>query len=254
MKKLIALFAMFVVIVNSACTPSGLPPSSLQPGDEYTITLPLDKFQTGIDFGTGCTGFPATLDDAAVSMQGENLHLVANPRRIPGLFVGAIAHVNITSIWTDDSRYTLSGEFRKSGGQIEQIDVNLQFTEANTENPVEVGVYYNPHSPDYRWLWTRGGNLEVIKLMQVPDDENWHRFSIMADYIDNTNQRIIRSISFDGNEFILDLQTDKIKKEYEYAFVVLLETVNMYTSCDPTYTFVGKSEWRNVRLDRAALP
>lgn len=242
MKKLIPLF-LFVVLLSS-CSPTA--------PNAPVATQIVKDFQANIDESVGCqTQHPAQGD---IYMQdGDVLQMVANTRNIFGLYLNAIAGKQTTFV--NNSTYTLTGEWRKpDDAQNEQFDVNLQLVDQAIEYHAEILWDQNPQNNLYGWVWTRGQDLnEPMRLFQIPVDSNWHKFKIITKYASNPTRRVVESITVDNNVKMLNMAMGTLPKAWYSSFMVLLETTNRYTNCIPSSSFIGKSEWRNIILERADI-
>lgn len=222
-----------VIIFLAACQNT---PQDIQPSD----------FAPSVDTSVSCSGYPPTPSDIGISNSGV-LAVTSNVRGVPGLYMNAIASKQVDFV--DSNEYVLSGEFRKpADAQNEQLDINLQLVQNYTEYHAEILWDLNPQSDLYEWIWTRGQDVTApIKLFKVLDNSDWHKFELTVSY---NEHRAIKSISVDGKASAPNLEMGTIPKDYQTSFGILLETTNRYTNCSPLITTAGKSEWRNVKIER----
>lgn len=223
---------LFSIVFLVACSSA----ESIAPSD----------FAPSVDASVGCPGYVPTLSDISID-NSDVLAVTSNTRSVPGLYMNAIASRQVP--FSDSSEYILSGEFRKpADAQNEQMDVNLQLVQNYVEYHAEILWDLNPYSDLYQWIWTRGQDVYApVKLFKVADDSNWHKFKLVTKYDDS---RTIESITVDGHTSTPNLKMGTLPKTYKTAFGILLETTNQYTACLPINTSVGKSEWRNVEIER----
>lgn len=217
------------------------------------MTLPwYSGYNLTWDGSTGCQYYPVDQNDVRMLKAGSILQLTANSLQEPAKYVGAIARKDFT--FEDDKHYTLSGKLRKAAGDVEQIAVNIQYVDMDyNEHFAEILWTLNPWATDvdgvslYGWVWTRNTHDgTVIRLAHIGDDNLWHNFSITAFHSGETH--IIESITFDGVEYPLGIEEGTMVQPQNNHLSVLLEVQNMYTNCSPSYTFVGRAEFRNVSL------
>ena len=210
-------------------------------------------WEFNFDGSVGCPAFPLMKHDVGMSVDAQGvMTLTANTGHIPGMFLNGIGGKSHTFV--DDSVYIYSGSFRVPiGAQNEHISANIQFVEGSVEHHLE--FFYTPSllSPLAGWVWTRYDLDKPVKLFWMGFDNNWHDFKMIAYYKSNPKRRLAHSIAIDGKTFLLDKTMGTNPKEWKESFMTLVETHNTYTNCDSALTFVGKSEWRNVRLERSSL-
>lgn len=216
--------------------------------------LEWQEWNTNYDGSVGCKEYHLIPADAGMSVDVNGvMSLTANTGNVPGLFMNAIAGKHWE--WKENSRYIFSGYFRKPfDAQSEHIDVNLQFVQDFTEHHVEIFWTTSPFSPLSGWVWTRYKLDEQIKLFYLGIDENWHSFEIVADYSSSPRSRKVYSLKVDDRVFVLNHEMGTNPKDWEGSFMTLLETHNTYTNCNPLLTFVGKSEWKNIKVEQIPLP
>jgi hypothetical protein len=205
------------------------------------------------DGSVGCPAYQPMKIDVGMSANVFGvMTLTTNNGKVPGLFLNGIAGKHHNFI--DNSQYIFSGSFRKPHkAQDEHIDINLQFVEDFIEYHAEIFWTLNPYSPLYGWIWTRYELDKPVKLFHLGDDTNWHRFEIVANYKSHPKSRKVYSLKVDDSNFLLDRPMGTNPKEWEESFMTLLEVHNTYTNCSPLLTFVGKSEWKNIKLKRIEL-
>jgi hypothetical protein len=209
----------------------------------------MQGFALSFDDGVGCAAFPRMDSDIRLDHAPGVLFLHVNQNNRPGVFIDAIASQPVQ--WQDNSVYTLSGDWRKVSGDLEQIDVNLQHIQNYTEQRAEIIWTLNPESPLYEWVWTRAQSDEEIKLFKLKADNEFHHFSISVQY--ENGKAFIRTISVDDNRADVNFQAGTLDKEWDSSFMPLLETTNKYTGCSFMNAFSGVSQWRGVNLTRIEI-
>jgi len=168
-----------------------------------------------------------------------------------------------------DGVYTFSGKFRKApesgmAPAIEHLDVNISLVQNYTEYYAEIFWTLNKWDPKYGWIWTRNALCDVndpacvasggvVQITTVPEDTQWHTFSITVNY--NGTDRNIKIIAIDGVDYDVNIAmgVNPVPKPWPYHFKVLCEMQNTNTNCDPTKVFVGKSEWDDLKVEHSCL-
>lgn len=245
----------------------------------FEDTTELEDYALSLDSTPGilCEGLPLDAGDYSMKVvpefQGsENyvMELTSNIDSIAGLRIPIIAHRNVDSVITPGVRYAFEGYFRKSspgsdlGKSLEHLDINLSVVIDSTEYFAEIFWTLNQWDPKYGWIWTRDTLCDVnniscrdfggaIKLLELAEDSNWHKFRIETQYLGITGNRI-KKIIVDNSVTYLDLPMGTTKKHWDSHFKTLCEIQNLNTNCEVLKTFKGKAQWDSLFISSTTNP
>ncbi len=266
LQKFLILLEIFIFLSNVYCQ------TDIIWECDFENISDLDSFQLDLDESTGvmCDSFPVDSQDFDMEIvdyqygqSSKALELTVNKKAEGGKKMGVILHRNIED-FKEGYIYIFEGMFRKSPSiglesSVEHIDVNISLVQDSVEYFAEIFWTLNKWDKKYGWIWTRdtlcdvNNNLcidadGVIKLDSMPEDTNWHVFQIQTVY--DLEIRRIKSIAIDRKiiELNIDMGVNHIKKPWSSHFKVLCEMQNTNTNCDSTLTFVGKSQWDNLKV------
>jgi len=247
MKKVTALLVLSIAFLGS------LQLNAVIVGD-YQNHMDLREFFPSVDASVGCPNIQPQTSDIQVTKQENLLSVTVNGNRSGGFYMNAIMSKKIQFV--DDSIYVFSGAFRKPlSAENEQLDINLQLVENYTEYHAEILWDLNPYNVLYQKVWTRGQDLnKPMILFDLKDDSNWHSFKLVARYASNPKRRVMESITVDGMTRRLNLPMGTLPKAWKSSFFTMLETTNRYPVCGSVLAFEGKSEWKNIMLERKPYP
>jgi hypothetical protein len=234
---------LFLCLALSSCAPISSTSS--------TGEIDLKSFHAGVDGSVSCPSYPNQLSDIGISVDSSNvMTVISNQNNRPAIFINSIAGLE-NNPWQPNSLYTLSGEFRKASGDLQAIDINLQYVENFTEHHAEMFLGLNPYDVELNgWIWTRIDLEKPIKLKKIVPDTKWHKFSISVEY---GLKVVFKQITFDGSVFDINLEAGTNPKGWKDGFAILLETTNLYPNCSPLLAYKGSSQWRNIILTRKGI-